>query len=215
MSSQNKTNKENVKTAKKATSSKRDSNASKKRILDAGALLFAKYGFNGTTTKMIAQEANINEALIARYFGGKEGLFIAIIQIFVTTMKEQELPYPPQEIFKDELIEYVKTRIHLNDRKKRLGKIIISHALTDDVFRKRVIKEIPIQVDPHLKKRISLLIKNNKISKIHKAIDICEDIETYLHGIFIFNIVMFEEPKKQVLQKVKKFISKYVVGLTN
>lgn len=194
---------------------KRDSAASKERLIDAGILIFSTYGFNGSTTKMIAKEANVNEALIARYFGGKEGLFISILHKFMEKKLNEELPYPPQNTVEGELIKYSEARLLSGAEDAHLGKIILSQALTDDKFRKRAIHEIPMQVDPKLKERLQLLLNSNKISKKHKISDLCEDIETYLHGMFIFSVVLFEIPKDEIMRKIRSFITRFTKGITN
>jgi AcrR family transcriptional regulator len=51
----------------------------RRQILDTATTLFARQGFEGTTTRRIAQKAGINEALIFRHFGNKDGLYWAII----------------------------------------------------------------------------------------------------------------------------------------
>ncbi|KLU67612.1 biofilm operon icaADBC HTH-type negative transcriptional regulator IcaR [Desulfosporosinus acididurans] len=48
------------------------------RIIEAAKQLFVDHGFKGTTTKMIAKEANVNEATLFRHFKNKEGIFLAI-----------------------------------------------------------------------------------------------------------------------------------------
>jgi AcrR family transcriptional regulator len=48
-------------------------------IITAAASLFAKNGFNGTTTRAIAKTAGISEALLFRYFPTKRALYAAII----------------------------------------------------------------------------------------------------------------------------------------
>ena len=52
----------------------------REKILDSAIQLFAKKGFNGTTTKEIAKGAEVNEALIFRHFSTKRDLFGAIIE---------------------------------------------------------------------------------------------------------------------------------------
>ena len=44
-------------------------------ILHAAVPLFARFGFNGTTTKQIAEAAGVSEALLYRHFPGKEALY--------------------------------------------------------------------------------------------------------------------------------------------
>lgn len=49
------------------------------QLLDAATRVFAELGFRGATTKAIAAEAGVAEALIYRYFPSKEALFIAVV----------------------------------------------------------------------------------------------------------------------------------------
>jgi AcrR family transcriptional regulator len=49
-------------------------------ILIAAMELFSKKGFRGTTTRDLAYQAGVNEAIIFRYFNNKEELYSAILQ---------------------------------------------------------------------------------------------------------------------------------------
>jgi TetR/AcrR family transcriptional regulator len=49
-------------------------------ILAAAMDLFAKKGFRGTTTRDLATQADVNEAIIFRYFNNKEELYRAILE---------------------------------------------------------------------------------------------------------------------------------------
>lgn len=49
------------------------------QIMTAAKELFARQGFEGTTTREIAQRAGVNEAIIFRHFSTKEDLYWAII----------------------------------------------------------------------------------------------------------------------------------------
>ncbi len=51
----------------------------KVQIVKVAMTLFAKNGFKGTTTREIARQAGISEAVIFKYFSKKEGLYNAII----------------------------------------------------------------------------------------------------------------------------------------
>ncbi len=46
------------------------------QILDAALALFARHGYDGTSTKSIAREAGITEGLIFHYFAGKADLLV-------------------------------------------------------------------------------------------------------------------------------------------
>ncbi len=51
----------------------------KKQIVKVAMSLFARNGFKGTTTREIARQAGISEAVIFKYFSKKERLYNAII----------------------------------------------------------------------------------------------------------------------------------------
>lgn len=51
----------------------------KQQILDVAAALFARKGFQGTTTREIAQRARVNEAILFRHYRSKESLYWAVI----------------------------------------------------------------------------------------------------------------------------------------
>lgn len=52
----------------------------RQQILAVASGLFARQGFNGTTTKEIAARAGVTEALIFRHFPSKEDLYWAVIE---------------------------------------------------------------------------------------------------------------------------------------
>jgi AcrR family transcriptional regulator len=59
---------------------RRDAAASRERLLLAAAELFADRGFDQTTARDIGQRAGVDPAMIARYFGGKAQLYIAVLR---------------------------------------------------------------------------------------------------------------------------------------
>ncbi len=54
----------------------------KKILMNAGIALFARNGYEGTSVKEIADEANVNISLISYHYDGKEGLYRACIDEF-------------------------------------------------------------------------------------------------------------------------------------
>ena len=55
-----------------------DGEESRERLLQAGLRLFAHQGFNKTSTRELAEAANVNVAAISYYFGDKLGLYRAV-----------------------------------------------------------------------------------------------------------------------------------------
>ena len=52
----------------------------KEWILAIAENLFAELGFDGASTRLIAKEAGVNMAMLNYYFGGKEGLYLDVME---------------------------------------------------------------------------------------------------------------------------------------
>ena len=55
--------------------------AKQARILEAATALFAREGYDATSTARVAREAEVSEGLIFRHFGSKRGLLDAIAAV--------------------------------------------------------------------------------------------------------------------------------------
>jgi len=58
----------------------------KMRILSAAAKLFDIHGYKGTSVRHIAEEAQVNSALISYYFHGKQGVLETLIASYFDTL---------------------------------------------------------------------------------------------------------------------------------
>jgi AcrR family transcriptional regulator len=56
-----------------------DAQASRQALLDAATRLFDERGYDATTVREIGEQARVDPALIARYFGSKEELYLAAL----------------------------------------------------------------------------------------------------------------------------------------
>ncbi|MFC9892757.1 TetR family transcriptional regulator [Nocardia sp. NPDC127579] len=61
----------------------RRSDATRAAILEAGRARFAAEGFRKATIRAIAADAEIDPSMVMRYFGNKEGLFAAAVDIYL------------------------------------------------------------------------------------------------------------------------------------
>jgi AcrR family transcriptional regulator len=60
----------------------------KEKLLAAALPLFPQYGYAGVSIRAIAEAAGVNSAAISYYFGGKEGLYGAVLErLFVPVDK--------------------------------------------------------------------------------------------------------------------------------
>jgi len=72
-----------------------DADASRTALLEAASELFEELGYDRATTREIGERAGVDAAMIARYFGSKEGLFLAAI---AEPRGEEEIDFEPAEV---------------------------------------------------------------------------------------------------------------------
>jgi len=70
----------------------RDAERSRAALLDAAQVEFAGKGLAGARVEAIAARAGLNKQLISYYFGGKQGLYDAIIERWYAQEREFDAP---------------------------------------------------------------------------------------------------------------------------
>ena len=58
------------------------------RLIEVGSRLFAQKGYDGVSMRTLAAEAGVNLATVGYHFGGKPGLYRAIIEQIITVRDE-------------------------------------------------------------------------------------------------------------------------------
>jgi AcrR family transcriptional regulator len=104
----------------------------RRRILDVASQLFAENGLDGTSVRDIAKQAGLNLSLVSYYFGGKEGLYLELIQNFASDIKHQidrvsemfEAESMSREKISEILLMLVKTYSGLRLSHPYMGKIL-------------------------------------------------------------------------------------------
>jgi AcrR family transcriptional regulator len=59
---------------------KRDKEKRQRSLIEAANAVFAEHGYDAATTREVAERAGCSEGLIHRYFGGKRGLMLAVME---------------------------------------------------------------------------------------------------------------------------------------
>ncbi|QDK38890.1 TetR/AcrR family transcriptional regulator [Bdellovibrio sp. NC01] len=204
---------EQVEQSVRSHTKKRDRSASEERLLEAAEEVFAKLGFKGATTRMIADKAKVNESLIGRYFDGKMGLLISLIEKHVETEKYPmcELGYPPQATVRAELTKFIEAMYSKHCQKdKEFFKIVLSQSLTDPKFLKRLRNIIPKKMNPLLHERLLELQKKGKFAHDVDVDTYMQTLDTYFHGAMLFDKILMGAEEGEVDKMLHFVIDIYV-----
>jgi AcrR family transcriptional regulator len=106
----------------------RDAAASRRALLGAAGELFHERGYGGAKVRDIGERAGVDPALIARYFGGKEGLYLAVL---AEEDVEEEAPMDPHTLVA-ELLRHWDQRGH-SPVSRALGALEVSDEVREQV----------------------------------------------------------------------------------
>lgn len=138
----------------------------RKKIMDIALKLFSEQGYYGTTTKMIAQEAGINEITLFRHFGSKENLFQETTESYVRGIDiknevhrliRQDFAESIMEISKDYLDfcyqneQMYKIQMRLSDEEQQFTRLKLSRVFVAELeaYFSELLLSGKIHGDPH------------------------------------------------------------------
>jgi AcrR family transcriptional regulator len=110
---------------------KRNRTAREESLIAAATKLFASHGYENATTRGIAAAAGCAEGLIHRYFGGKEGLLLALITRQVSKEVVDLKSLPPAATMADEVAQLVGWEVERTWQDRDFFRVVIPRALLD------------------------------------------------------------------------------------
>lgn len=116
----------------------REENAARIKLMQVAKKLFAQHGLDGTSTRDISKEAGLNISLISYYFGGKEGLYKAVLTTFAEESKKQFMElaanFPTEgldrESFQKLMREFLKNMLNNKLENPEIGLIVDRELMT-------------------------------------------------------------------------------------
>lgn len=84
--------------ARKETPTRRDPVAARARLLQAAVDEFSAHGYSGARTERIAQSAGTNIRMLYHYFGGKDDLYLAVLETVLSHLRHDELQLDPHTL---------------------------------------------------------------------------------------------------------------------
>jgi len=108
------------------------------RILAAATQRFAETGFAGASTRSVAAEAGVNVATLAYHFGGKDGLYEAVLnQLYERLLAfalPEPMPTPPRQRLRQVVMHlYRFARAHRDEVRLLLRHVVGHGSLPQDV----------------------------------------------------------------------------------
>jgi TetR/AcrR family transcriptional regulator len=185
-------------------------------ILKAAMQLFARKGFRGTTTKDLAAQAEVNEAIIFRHFSTKEDLYRAILEEKLKQQDASRLQELKQLAMSGDDVQFLetigRTMLARHERDTTFMRLLLFSALEGHELSDMFIDSMP-ERDP-----LATYMQNRIDKGIYRAVDPHLASRAFI-GMF-FNFIQSQEifglKKKRTFERdevVRTFVSIFLTGM--
>ena len=174
---------------------KRDRMSRESALMEAATAVFAEHGYDCATTREIAERAGCSEGLIHRYFSGKRGLLLAILDSKAANIvAEFESTLPDRPTIPEEIEQLLLWHLDVMWERRDFMRVAVSQATIDPDTGRIIGRGIN-------KRRVDLMIEKLKRHEQAGHIRRDVDVEAVAHSIaglgfaigFVFRVCFDEE----------------------
>ncbi len=111
---------------------KHDQQRRRAALIEAATTVFAEHGYDSATTRAVAERSGCAEGLIHRYFGGKQGLLVAILEGQIESLEESfRIGAPDRETVAEEIEQGLLWALDVMWEKQCFMRVSVSRAAID------------------------------------------------------------------------------------
>lgn len=193
---------------------RRDRAATETALLDAAKFVFAERGYDAATTREVAARAGVNEQLIQRYFGGKHGLLLAVVERFgrEETTHGCTLP-PPGDCLGSELSQFLHHQLAHTWKCRDFTKVILGRALLDPAIAAEMARTLRESRIPCLLGRLEALRERGAVDPDADLPSVAAGIATLGFGLGFVDQVVFGEAPDRLCGLTQSLVRTLVRGL--
>ena len=148
----------------------RDREGRRAALIDAANSVFAQHGYDAATTRQIAERAGCAEGLIHRYFNGKRGLLLAILESKAANIVDEfESELPDQDTVLDEITRILLRDLDIFWERRDFMRVSVSQAIIDPEIGRAVSTDINNQ---RVRLTLNKLRRHSEAGRIRPDTDI-------------------------------------------
>jgi len=192
-----------------------DSVATREAILEAAERIFGDEGLAGARTDAIAAAAGVNKALLYYYFGSKEGLYRAVLEVYLADFNRQALELLSSEgSARSLLLRYINLHFDFIGAHRHHGPLFQRMLMADEKTWVRVAREHGL---PRLKALLKVIERGmrtgefRRMDSTHAAISLVALIVFYFSSAPVLRAVSgIDAYAKANMARRKKEVLKFV-----
>ncbi len=198
---------------KRVSKKEQNSNSSKQKILDAARIIFAQKGFEGATSRDIAELAGCSVGLIFKYYNDKQNLFKILVVEWFSGNMESLLQLPSSASLEEEINLLVNWFINNFTERKDLHKIFLFQRFNVS-FHNSFATEHQEYLQQRLKiirQRLSPYIEAKQLPADLDINQLCEII----HGYILVEVLFRDLSLEEMVSKKKTFCRLILAGINS
>ena len=196
-----------------AAGRRRDREATTQALLAAGVQVFAERGYDAATTREVAQAAGVNEQLIQRYFGGKAGLLLAIIERFgEEEHRSCSLPAPRGGV-EAEIRGFLEHHLERACATGDFTKVALHRSLCDPAVAREIGRHFAETRVPLLRQRLSALRERGLIDRDADLEAAATALSSLSFGLAFVDQLVFGADRAKLKRVVRHVARTYARGL--
>jgi AcrR family transcriptional regulator len=196
-----------------AAGRRRDKEVTKQALLAAGVQVFAEHGYDAATTREVAQAAGVNEQLIQRYFGGKAGLLLAIIERFGQEERRSCSLPPPCAGVEAEIRGFLDYQLDRACATGDFTKVALHRSLCDPEVAREIGRHFAETRVPLLRKRLSALRERGLIDPDADLEAAATALSSLSFGLAFVDQLVFGADYQQLMRVTRHVARTYARGL--
>jgi AcrR family transcriptional regulator len=192
---------------------RRDREATSQALLAAGLQVFAERGYDAATTREVAQAAGVNEQLIQRYFGGKEGLLVAIIERFGEEERRCCAMPPPCDGIEAEIRGFLDFQLERASAIGDVSKVALHRSLCDPEVAREIGRQFAETRVPLLHQRLEALRERGLIDRDADLEAAATALSSLSFGLAFVDQVVFGADCERLRRVTRHVAQVYAAGL--
>ncbi|MUH01555.1 TetR family transcriptional regulator [Scytonema sp. UIC 10036] len=189
--------------------------STRQRLIDAARFLFATQGITETTTKAVAELAEVNEVTLFRHFGNKYGLLLAVISespVFQQLGESLKIQVSQTTSVYQALRDYCEDRLQTLDKVPQLVRSVVGEAGHYSVENRQAIGKGITQANHYVAEYLATVMEREKLHTHLPADKLASLLNSMLLG---YAVVEFTSESHQLWHNRDEFLENLVTLFLN
>jgi AcrR family transcriptional regulator len=192
----------------------RDRAATTASLRQAAMQVFAASGYDAATTREVAEAAGVSEQLIQRYFGGKAGLLLAIMELYAERDKAGGFGTPePGDTVSQEIENFLLFHLERERQAGDFARVAIYRSIVDTNVAAEIARMFTQSREPFVLARLTALKSRGLIRADADLRAVAHVLSTFSFALAFNDQMLFRRTAKSLKRAIAVVAQTLSIGL--